>query len=97
MTRMCELTGKTVMYGCNVSHANNKTSRRFLPNLQNVSFPSEALAMVIRFRVTPYGIRCVEAKGGLDSYLLSSGNDSRLSKRALQFKKAILDKKLKRK
>ncbi|MDR3224064.1 MAG: 50S ribosomal protein L28 [Holosporales bacterium] len=88
MSRKCELTGKAVLYGCNVSHANNKTSRRFLPNLQNVSFLSESLGFCVRLRVTPYGIRSVEASGGIDKYLLKV-DDTKLSKRALSLKKVL--------
>jgi large subunit ribosomal protein L28 len=89
MSRKSELTGKTVLYGNNVSHANNKSSRRFLPNLQNVSFLSESLGRSIRFRVTPSCIRTVDSKGGLDKYLADS-KDSALSKRAISFKKLLL-------
>lgn len=88
MSRKCELTGKAVMYGNNVSHANNKLSRRFLPNLQNVSFTSEALGHSVSFRVSANGIRSVEAKGGLDQYLLDA-NDSLLGKRARAVKKVV--------
>jgi large subunit ribosomal protein L28 len=91
MSRKCELTGKAVLYGCNVSHANNKTSRRFLPNLQNTSFLSDALQGSVRLRVTASGIRTVEAKGGIDNYLLKA-DDSQLSKKALQLKKTIKSK-----
>jgi large subunit ribosomal protein L28 len=91
MSRKCELTGKSVLYGNNVSHANNKTSRRFLPNLQNVSFLSELLGRSIRFRVTPSCIRTVDSKGGLDKYLEDS-KDSVLSKRAVSVKKLLLAK-----
>ncbi|MDR1391334.1 MAG: 50S ribosomal protein L28 [Holosporales bacterium] len=88
MSRKCELTGKAVQYGCNVSHANNKSSKRFLPNLQNVSFLSERLGYTIRFRVAASCIRSVEAKGGFDCYLLNASND-RLSKKALVLKKIL--------
>ncbi len=90
MTKRCELTGKTVQYGCNVSHANNHSSRRFLPNLQNVSFLSESLGRVFKFRATTSGIRTVEAKGGLDSFLLATRNDN-LSKKAQALKKVLKD------
>ena len=88
MTRRCELTGKTVQYGCNVSHANNHSSRRFLPNLQNVSFLSESLGRVFKFRATASGIRTVEAKGGLDSFLLATKNEN-LSRKAQALKKVL--------
>jgi large subunit ribosomal protein L28 len=88
MTRRCELTGKTVQYGCNVSHANNKLTKRFLPNLQSVSFFSEKLKQTIRVRATPHGIRSVEANGGLDSYLLKA-DDASLGKRVLAVKRRL--------
>ncbi len=88
MSRKCELTGKAVQYGCNVSHANNHSSRRFLPNLQNVSFLSDSLGQTVSFRVTASGVRTVESKGGLDSFLLNS-NDEKLSRKALTLKKVV--------
>lgn len=91
MTRKCELTGKTVQYGCNVSHANNHSSRRFLPNLQNVSFLSESLGKIFKFRTTASGIRTVEAKGGLDSFLLEARSEN-LSKKAQALKKMLQSK-----
>ncbi len=91
MTRRCEITGKTVLYGNNVSHANNKQSRRFLPNLQNVSFLSEALNRTISLRVTTSAIRTVEANGGIDRYLLEA-KTCKLGKKALAFKKTIESK-----
>ena len=91
MSRRCELTGKAVLYGNNVSHANNKTSRRFLPNLQNVSFLSESLSQSVNLRVTTSGLRSVEANGGLDNYLLNTC-DSKLGKKAISIKKVIKSK-----
>ena len=70
MTRKCAVTGKRPLSGNNVSHANNKTKRRFLPNLQSVSLYSESLGRSVRLRVTAHGLKVVEAKGGLDSYVL---------------------------
>ena len=70
MARRCAVTGKGVQTGNNVSHANNKTRRRYLPNLQETSLFSEALGRNIRFRASTNGIRTIEHKGGLDSYLL---------------------------
>ncbi|MDR1332839.1 MAG: 50S ribosomal protein L28 [Holosporales bacterium] len=93
MTRRCELTGKTVQYGCNVSHANNKLSKRFLPNLQNVSFFSDTLKRTVRVRTTPHGIRSVEANGGFDMYLLKT-DDARLGKNVLAVKRQLKAKKL---
>ena len=72
MTRRCKITGKGVQSGNNVSHANNKTRRRFLPNLQEASFFSETLKRKIRMRVTVSAIRTVEHKGGIDAYLLDT-------------------------
>ena len=69
MARKCAITGKTVMTGNNVSHANNKTRRRFLPNLQMATLFSEALGRGIQLRVTSAGLRTIEHKGGLDQYL----------------------------
>jgi large subunit ribosomal protein L28 len=91
MSRRCELTGKSVLYGNNVSHANNKTSRRFLPNLQNVSILSDSLERSVSFRVSASAIRSVEAGGGLDRYLLGT-RDTVLSKRALSVKKVLRSK-----
>lgn len=76
------------MYGNNVSHANNKSSRRFLPNLQNVSFLSESLNGIFKMRVSTSGVRSVEASGGLDNFLLNA-LDVRLGKKALSVKRAI--------
>lgn len=71
MSRLCPISGKGVMVGNNVSHANNKSRRRFLPNLQNTSFVSDVLKQNIRLRLAVRAIRTVERKGGLDSYLAS--------------------------
>jgi len=71
MARKCEITGRGVQVGNNVSHANNKTKRRFLPNLQMISLLSDALGGAVRLRLTPHAIRSIEANGGLDAYLLS--------------------------
>ena len=71
MSRVCPVSGKGVLVGNNVSHANNKSKRRFLPNLQNASFFSDALKQVVRLRITPRAIRTVELKGGIDGYLAS--------------------------
>jgi large subunit ribosomal protein L28 len=75
MSRRCELTGKGVQAGNNVSHANNKTRRRFLPNLQSKSLLSDTLGESIRFRVSTSAIRTVERHGGLDAYLLATSDD----------------------
>jgi large subunit ribosomal protein L28 len=72
MSRRCPVTGKRVLVGHNVSHANNKTKRRFLPNLQVTSMISEALGTSVRMRLSSRGIKTVEHAGGLDSWLLKS-------------------------
>ncbi len=88
MSRRCELTGKGVQAGNNVSHAHNKTRRRFLPNLQSKSLLSDALGKSIRFRVTTSAMRTIERQGGLDSYLTKTPN-SRLSLQAQRVKRKI--------
>jgi large subunit ribosomal protein L28 len=70
MSRSCELTGKGVQSGNNVSHANNKTKRKFLPNLCNVTLISDALGQRFRLRVSAAALRSVEHRGGLDAFLL---------------------------
>jgi len=72
MSRRCELTGKAVLSGNNVSHANNKSRRRFLPNLCNVTLMSEALNQGVRLRVSANALRTVEHRGGLDAFLMKS-------------------------
>ena len=89
MSRRCELTGKGVQAGNNVSHAHNKTRRRFLPNLQAKSVLSDALGESIRFRVTTSAMRTVEHNGGLDAYLVKTPN-SRLSLEAQRVKRKII-------
>ena len=89
MSMKCQLTGKTFQSGNNVSHAKNRTRRRFLPNLQNTTFISEKLGRSIRLRVAVSAIRTVEKRGGLDEYLLSSSN-TKLPPEALKIKKKIL-------
>jgi large subunit ribosomal protein L28 len=91
MSRRCELTGKAVLVGNRVSHANNKTKHRFLPNLQQVTLLSEALGRPVRLRVTPHALRSVEARGGLDAFL-SKARDADLSTRALRLKRTIAKK-----
>ena len=88
MSRRCELTGKGVMTGNNVSHAKNKTRRRFLPNLQNSSMISDALGKSVSFRVSTNAIRTVEKTGGIDAFLLSA-KDENLSSNAVLVKRAI--------
>ena len=91
MSRTCELTAKAVMSGNNVSHANNKTKRRFLPNLVNVTLISETLNQNVRLRITANALRSVEHRGGLDAFLLKAGDDD-LSQRARLLKKQIAKK-----
>ena len=88
MTRKCELTGKMALTGNNVSHANNKTKRRFLPNLNMVSLSSENLEKSFKLKVSASALRTVDKKGGLDIFLLSTDN-SLLSPNALKIKKDI--------
>ncbi len=88
MARRCELTGKGVMTGNNVSHALNRTRRRFLPNLCDVTLISEALDRQVKLRVSAAALRTVEHRGGLDAFLMKA-NDTDLSDRALGLKKEI--------
>ena len=88
MARRCELTGKGAMVGHNVSHANNKTKRRFLPNLTEVSLASEALGRTYRFRIAAAALRTVDHRGGLDAFL-AKAPDAELSARALRLKREI--------
>ncbi len=88
MARRCPITRKGVQAGNNVSHANNKTRRRFLPNLQQTSLLSEALGRPVRLRVTPHGVRTIEHNGGLDAYLLGR-SDAKLSDEARRLKRRI--------
>ena len=88
MSRICELTGKGRQVGNNVSHANNKTKRVFLPNLQNVTLMSEKLERSFKFRVSTNGLRSVEHVGGLDNWLLKT-KDEKLSKTAIKVKREL--------
>lgn len=72
MSRQCQITGKKLMFGNNVSHAQNKTRRRFMPNIQDTSLYSESLDRMISVRVTVAGLRTVDHKGGLDAFLLDT-------------------------
>lgn len=95
MARRCELTGKAVMSGNNVSHAKNRTRRRFLPNLCNVSLMSETLGRTFKLRVSAAALRTVEHRGGLDGFLAKARADD-LSQNAAgirrQLKKALAAK-----
>ena len=88
MARRCSVTGKGVMTGNNVSHANNKTRRRFLPNLQVTSLYSEALGQSVRLRVSTAALRTIEHKGGLDAYLLGT-SDTKLPEEAQGLKRKV--------
>ena len=88
MSRRCELTGKGPMSGNNVSHANNKTRRRFLPNLQDVSMQSDILGRSVKLRVSSAGLRSVDHRGGLDAFL-AKAKDDELSADALKIKREI--------
>jgi large subunit ribosomal protein L28 len=88
MSRRCELTGKGVMFGNNVSHANNKTKRRFLPNLNDVTILSEILDRSFKFRVSAAALRTVDHRGGLDGFM-AKAKDSELSEKALKVKREI--------
>ena len=88
MSRVCELTGKGPMSGNNISHANNKTRRRFLPNLNDVTLISDVLGQSFKLRVSAAGLRTVDHRGGLDAFLMKAA-DAELSSSALKIKKAI--------
>jgi large subunit ribosomal protein L28 len=88
MARRCDITGKGVQVGNNVSHANNKTKRRFMPNLQATALMSDALGGMIRLRLTVNAIRSIEHNGGLDAYLLSTAN-AKLPAEARRLKRRI--------
>jgi large subunit ribosomal protein L28 len=91
MSRRCELTAKAPQVGHKVSHSNIKTKRRFLPNLCNVTFISDALGRNVRLRVSTNAIKSVDHRGGLDAYLLKA-RESELSPRALDLKRQIAKK-----
>ncbi|WP_158968769.1 50S ribosomal protein L28 [Chachezhania sediminis] len=88
MSRRCELTGKGPMSGQNVSHANNKTKRRFLPNLNDVTLQSETLGRGVKLRISAHALRSVDHRGGLDAFL-AKAKDAELSDTALKVKKEI--------
>lgn len=91
MSRVCEFSGKKVQYGNRVSHANNKTRHRFMPNLQNISFLSDTLGAKVKVKLSANAVRSVEKKGGIDNYL-ASADQSLLSKKFRQLKKIIMKK-----
>ena len=83
MSRVCELSGKGPMTGNNVSHANNKTRRRFLPNLNDVTLISDVLGQSFRLRISAAALRSVDHRGGLDAYLAKAREWSRWSDGAM--------------
>jgi len=91
MARRCELTGKTVLVGNNVSHANNKTKRVFRPNLQVISLASDALRETFKLKICMSALRSIDRIGGIDAYLLKA-KDATLSPKALRLKHAIAKK-----
>jgi len=88
MSKRCELTGKSPLKGHNVSHAKNKTKRRFIPNLKKVVFKSDILKKNIRLNVTNAALRTVDFKGGIDKFL-KSAKAFRLSKKAKKYRSKI--------
>jgi len=88
MARRCALTGRGVQTGNNVSHAHNKTRRRFLPNLQPASIFSDALGETVRLRVCTRTLRTIEHKGGLDSFLLGT-SDTKLASEGRRLKRRV--------
>ena len=91
MTMKCELTGKSFQTGNNVSHAKNRTKRRFLPNLKKVSFKSEILKRSLKLRVSNAGVRSVDKKGTFDLFLKSAKNKN-LSPRLKKIKRSLIAK-----
>ena len=89
MTRICELSGKKPLKGHKVSHANNKTKRRFLPGIKKVTFKSELLKRNINFKVSNSALRTVDYKGGIDQFL-KSARSYKLSKKAKKLKNKII-------
>jgi large subunit ribosomal protein L28 len=88
MARRCELTGKEPMFGHNVSHSNRKTNRRFDPNLQKITFFSDALKCRIPLRVSTRALRTVQKKGGLDAFLIAT-DDAKLAPEGLRIKHKV--------
>ena len=91
MSKKCELTGKNPLKGHNVSHANNKTKRRFLPNLKKVKFKSEILKKSLKLTVSNAGVRSVDKKGSFDEFI-KSAKSKYLSSRLKKLKKSLLNK-----
>ena len=91
MARRCELTGKNALVGNKVSHANNKTKTRFMPNLCDVSLMSDVMGLTYRMRVSAIALKSVEHVGGLDNFLMKADNE-KLSDKALRLKRSIVRK-----
>jgi len=91
MSKKCELTGKSTLKGHNVSHANNKTKRKFFPNLKKVTFKSDILKQNIRLKVSNAALRSVDYKGGIDFYL-KSVKSIKLSSKVKKLKNKIIAK-----
>ncbi len=89
MSRVCEITGKKAMTGNNVSHANNRTKRKFYPNLQNVRLFSHSLEKYFNLKITVRTMRTIEKNGGIDNFLLKCSN-RKLAPTAISIKKSIL-------
>ena len=89
MSKVCEISGKKPMTGNNVSHANNRTRRRFIPNIQSVKLYSGILQKYINLNITIRTMKTVEKNGGLDSYLIKTSNKN-LAETAIKIKKQIL-------
>ena len=92
MSYMCEISGKKPMTGNNVSHANNRTKRRFLPNIQNVKLFSETLNKYLHLKISVRTMRSIEKNGGIDTYLIKKSNRV-LAPEAQKIKKLILKNK----
>ena len=88
MARRCELTGKGVLSGHNVSHANNKTKRKFRPNVSDVAVISDKLNRTVRLKISKQALRSIDHNGGLDAFLLKQSDDT-LSLRARRLKREV--------
>ncbi len=88
MSHRCSLTGKQAQFGHNVSHSNRKTNRRFLPNIQKVTLPSEALGRELSLQISTRALRTVQKKGGLDRFLLET-DDAKLAPEGLRLKRKV--------
>ncbi len=89
MARVCAVTGRTIQFGNNVSHSNRKTRRRWQPNLQSISMPSEALGRIVTLRITMQALRTIEHQGGIDNFLRQA-KVANLASEARTLKKQVL-------